>query len=189
MSIVLFSGCSTMLVEAVDKKHALEYVCIENNPKVIVDDFIPVVENIFHEHGIATDVYDKDGLPKSCKIKMTYTALQTWDITTFLAYAEIHLFKGMNKIGYAEYDMIGKGGLDLSKWSSVKTKMTPVIEKLLAQYEKREITFNKNIYKKEVTKANLTLEEKLVKLKKMKDDSLITDDEYLRKKQQLLSDY
>jgi len=195
-SIILFSGCSTMKVTQVDKKHKLEYVCIEDNPKVKVDDFIPTVEKIFHDYGIATDVYAKNKVPAYCDVKMKYTALRSWDIGTYLSFAEVNLYKGRKSVGHAEYGMTGKGGLDLSKWASVKSKMTPVIEKLLSQYDKKEITFDKDKYKKDRAKRSvktkntgLTLEDKLKKIKKMKEDGVISTEEYLKKREQLIDSY
>lgn len=132
---LLFAACSTKTVEIVDKKHALVNVCIEDNPKVIVDDFIPVVTDLFDKHGITTQVYYGVDMPKSCEVKMTYTATRHWDITPFLSHAELRLYKEGKKIGYAEYHLTGGGGFDFSKWASVKTKMTPVIEELLLQYK------------------------------------------------------
>ncbi len=128
------SGCSTKIVEPIDKKYELSHVCIEDNPKVIVTDFIPVVEDTFQSHGISTEVYYRNSIPADCSITMTYTALRRWDLSPYLSHAELRLYKKKKKIGYAEYHLTGGGGLDLSKWASVKSKMTPVIEDLLRQY-------------------------------------------------------
>jgi hypothetical protein len=40
------------------------------------------------------------------------------------------------RIGYAEYHIGAVASFSLKKWASVKKKMTPVINKLLAQYKK-----------------------------------------------------
>lgn len=135
--ILIFSGCSSKTVQVIDKRHMLSKVCIENNPKVVVSDFIPVVEDIFQSHGIATEVYTGNDVPKNCDVKMTYTATRKWDIVPFLAHAELRVYKEGEKIGYAEYHLIGGGGFDLSKWASVKSKMTPVVEELLIQYKQK----------------------------------------------------
>jgi len=194
--VILFSGCSTMKVTQIDKKHKLEYLCIEDNPKVKVNDFIPVIEKKFHSYGIATDIYAKNRIPEYCNVKMEYTALRSWDIGTYLSFAEVNLYKDGKSVGHAEYGMTGKGGLDLSKWASVKSKMTPVIEKLLSQYDKKKITFDKKKYKKNKVNSTkktkpieLTLEDKLKKIKEMKQNGLITTEEYLKKREQLIESY
>lgn len=64
---------------------------------------------------------------------MTYTALQSWDFTTYLSHAELRLYKENLRIGYGIYHLDG-GGLSLMKWGSVKSKMTPVVNEMLGQY-------------------------------------------------------
>lgn len=130
---MLMSGCTAVSVNQVDSSHAIEHVCIENNPDVTVDNFVSTVEDVFQDHGITTEMYNED-MPKSCNFRLTYTALRTWDIVTFLSHAELRLFKENERIGYAEYHLRGRGGLALNKWASVKSKMTPVVNKLLIQY-------------------------------------------------------
>ena len=69
-----------------------------------------------------------------CEYILSYTASQTWDFTTYLAYAELRLENNNRKIASAEYRLRGGGGLALMKWQSTKTKMDPVIDKLLTGY-------------------------------------------------------
>ena len=73
--------------------------------------------------------------PEHCEYRLTYTALRSWDFSAYLSHAELRLYKGSKKIGYAEYHLKGKGGLSLTKWASVKSKMVPVINELLEQYK------------------------------------------------------
>jgi hypothetical protein len=187
LATFLFTGCASHKVNPVDKKHNMQYVCIVNNPKVIVKDYIPVVEDIFHEHGIATDIYDKDKIPAYCNVKMKYTVLRKWDLAPFISYANVDLFKNGVQIGYAEYS--NKGGFDFGKWGSSKEKITPILEKLLVQYEKKAINFDKSKYKKEELTMEVSLKDKLTEVKKMYKDGLITEEEYTAKRKQLLSDY
>ena len=133
------TGCTAVDVKPVDTSHSLDRVCIEDNPKVIVADFVSTVEDVFHAHGITTEIYTAD-MPDSCKFKLTYTALRSWDLAPYLSHAELRLFKvrelkNQERIGYAEYHLVGGGGFALNKWASVKSKMTPVVNQLLAQYK------------------------------------------------------
>jgi len=132
--IILFAGCSAIDVKQVDSSHNIDHVCIEDNPKVIVADFVSTVEDVFHDHGITTEVYSGN-MPDNCAFKLTYTALRSWDFSPYLSHAELRLFKGRERIGYAEYHLKGKGGFALNKWASVESKMTPVVNQLLAQYK------------------------------------------------------
>lgn len=130
---ILLSGCTAVDVRPVDSAHNLQHVCIENNPKVIVAGFVDTVENVFHDHLITTEVYHS-AAPDHCQYRLTYTALRSWDVTPYLSHAEVRLFEGQQRIGYAEYHLRGRGVLDPNKWASVKSKMTPVVQELLAQY-------------------------------------------------------
>lgn len=130
---VVLAGCTAVEIKPVDAVYNLDHVCIEENPKVIVEDFVTTVEDAFNDHGISTEMYSGN-LPGHCSYKLTYTALRSWDITPYLSHAELRLYKGPQRIGYAEYHLKGGGGLALNKWDSVKDKMTPVVNQLLAQY-------------------------------------------------------
>lgn len=131
--VLLLTACTSVDVRPVDASYNLLHVCVEKNPKVIVPDFVSTLEDAFLDHGIETNVYN--GLmPDNCEYKLTYTALRSWDFSTYLSHAELRLYKGSERIGYAEYHLNGGGGLSLMKWASVKSKMTPVVDDLLSQY-------------------------------------------------------
>jgi hypothetical protein len=131
ISIVFVASCTSVNVRPVASSHHLQKVCIVNNPKVIVSDFVPVLRDGFSRHNIATSVVDQ-GHAKSCKVTLTYTALRSWDFKPYLSHAELRLWEDGKQIGYAEYHLNGGGGLDMGKWRGTKAKMNPVIDKLLA---------------------------------------------------------
>lgn len=133
--IIGLSGCTTKTINPISKKHHILHICIQSNPKVIVGDFIPVVEDVFQNHNITTEIYYKD-MPNTCKVKLTYTALQSWDFTLYLSHAEIRVYKEKQRIGYAEFHEVAGGmSLSLNKWASVKNKMTPILNDLLIEYK------------------------------------------------------
>lgn len=105
------------------------------NPKVIVEDFLPVIRNGFNHHGIRTKVVAKPA-PKECEYVLTYTAFKTWDMAMYLHHAELTLEKDGKIIGSAVYHLTGQGGLSPMKHQSTKTKMNPVIDELLANLKK-----------------------------------------------------
>lgn len=131
--LMTVTGCTSIQVTPLDSSYKVSNVCIEDNPKVIVDGFVEAVTDVFHEHSITTEVYS-GAIPAHCEYRMTYTALRSWDFTPYLSHAELTMFKGNEKVAYAEYHLTGKGGFDFSKWDSVRSKMTPVVEELLSQY-------------------------------------------------------
>lgn len=131
--IFFLSSCTAVNVSQLDASYQLRHVCIEENPKVIVGEFLGVVEDGFQDHSITTEIFSGEK-PSHCTNHLTYTALQSWDFSPYLSHAELRLFEGNKRIAYAEYHLRGKGGLSLTKWASVRSKMTPVIDRLLAQY-------------------------------------------------------
>lgn len=133
MFFVFLSACTAVDVKPVSNEYNITHVCIQENPKVIVQGFVSTLEEVFEDHLMTTEVYS-DQKPEHCEFTLKYTALRSWDFAPYLSHAELRLYRGNQRIGYAEYHLNGKGGLSLMKWSSVKTKMTPVINELLAQF-------------------------------------------------------
>lgn len=128
---VVVAGCTSVTVRPVASAVQLHNVCIVNNPRVIVSDFVPVLRDGFSRHNIATTVVDQPQAA-SCPVTLTYTANLHWDMKPYLSHAELRLWEGGKQIGFAQYHLNGNGGLDLGKWRSTQAKMDPVIDELLA---------------------------------------------------------
>ena len=132
---LFISGCTSIKVTPLSSSHSIKRVAIKENHRVTVPDFLNVVQNGFEDHGITTIVY-QDHAPTNCQATLTYTALRSWDLASYLSHAELTLRDMEGKrIAQATYHLNGKGGLDLSKWGSVQSKMEPVIDQLLSEYE------------------------------------------------------
>ena len=129
-SVIALAGCTSVTVKPVDPSLSLKMVCIQENPKVMVDDFVTVLRDGFDRHAIATEVHSGQ-MPPQCEYVLTYTALRSWDMATYLSHAELRIEKAGRQIAYAEYHLNGKGGLSLTKWAGTKSKMDPVIDQLL----------------------------------------------------------
>jgi hypothetical protein len=106
--VLVIFGCTSIRVQPADSAATVKHVCIRDNPKVIVSDFVPVVRDGFARHGISTEVFSGD-LHGSA------------------------LVEGQ-QVAYAEYHLKGKGGYSLMKWQGTKTKMDPVTDQLLEAY-------------------------------------------------------
>ena len=135
ITAAFLAGCTSIEVRPVSADHKISEVCIEENPAVIVEDFLIVVRDGFDRHGIATKVYPKP-VPKECEHILTYTALKNWDLATYLHHAELRLERNGRMVGTATYHLTGKGGLSLTKWASTKEKMDPVIDEMLANVKR-----------------------------------------------------
>jgi hypothetical protein len=127
-------GCTAVTVKPVDRALEIQRVCIQDNPRVQVSDFVTVLRDGFDRHGIATEVISGTPGPK-CNAVLTYTALRSWDVGTYLSHAELRLERDGRQLAYAEYHLRGKGGYSLMKWQGTKTKMDPVIDELLKDYK------------------------------------------------------
>jgi hypothetical protein len=185
ITILLLAGCTSVDVKEVPSSAKLSHVCIENNPKVIVVDFLPVVRDGFARHGITTEVY-KDTPPEYCEYRLTYTAFKTWDIATYLHHAELRLYQEHNQIGFAEYHLTGGGGLSLTKWASVESKMNPVIDELLAAYTPAYVDSYRDSSESSESKHNDDDTEKLEILKDWYEDGLIEKEEYESEKNRII---
>lgn len=127
-------ACTAIHVEALPRTEpVVTHVCIERNPLVLVDDFLPAVRAGFERHGITTEIYD-GAKPAACVVTVKYTARQTWDLVSFLAKAEIWIARDGQQIAYAEYHLRGGGGYALTKYQGAQTKMRPVMDQLLEEY-------------------------------------------------------
>ena len=123
-------ACTTVRVQPINSDLHPAQICIEENPMVIVGDFLSVVRNRIEHHGIDTMVFTRTA-PSECEYILTYTAFKTWDIGTYMHHAELRLSRNGRRVGYAEYHLNGQGGLSLMKWQGTKTKMDPVVDELL----------------------------------------------------------
>lgn len=136
--LLISSGCTNIHVQPLEASQQISQVCIQVNEKVIVKDFLSIVREGFEAHGISTILLDgrvNGSLADRCQAILTYTAFKTWDIATYMHHAELRLEDlNRNKLASAEYHLNGRGGLALNKWASTRSKMKPVIDKLLGAY-------------------------------------------------------
>lgn len=122
------SGCTSIQVDPLTVQPV--DICIENNPKVQVTDFISVLQNGLADRGIASQVYAQ--VPASCEYRMTYVAYRTWDIAPYLSSADLEVWdQHQRRVGTAHYHLRGKGGLAMTKWQGTAAKMAPVLDQLL----------------------------------------------------------
>lgn len=131
----LMAGCTSMNVKKIDaSQHAIKLVCIEENSEVLVEDLLSVIETEFQKRNIQTLVYkDKSTPPSKCEYTLWYQAWRGWDLAPFLRRVELRLKQGDITVANATYNH--SGGLALNKWASTESKMQPVFEELLADFQ------------------------------------------------------
>jgi len=119
-------------VTAVDPRYKpIRRVCIEQNRKVMVEDFVDVVEEGFRRHGIATAVYDPP-VPAECGFRSDLHGPQG------LGHGAVHEVRRATSARWSTDDRSAtykhRGGFGFNKWASTESKMRPVIDELLAAY-------------------------------------------------------
>ncbi len=125
-------SCRSIEVNKVDKaKYDIKDICIVMNPAVIVEDFLPALQALLEQRGIASKVIPKEDA--SCSYKLVYTANQSWDMAIYLKFASMILYKGAEVVGRATYD----SGEGLNKFGSVYEKLKIVTDQLLADFSER----------------------------------------------------
>jgi len=137
VALVLFStafaSCTSITVEPLSAELQVQEICIQNNPKVIVEDFLLVIQEGLARHGIKATLHT-GSVPAECEYLMTYTARQSWDGVPYLSHAEILIEHKGARVGYGEYHLIGKAAFSLLKWQSTNIKMDPVLDELFEEY-------------------------------------------------------
>jgi hypothetical protein len=126
--IVALSGCTSIQVEPLAVRPTK--ICIEQNPKVQVSDFVSVVQRGLKDRGINSEVFAQ--VPASCEYRMTYVAYRSWDFVPYLSSADLEVWDSeQRRVGAAHYHLRGKGGMSMAKWQGTQTKMAPVLDQLL----------------------------------------------------------
>lgn len=129
--LLMLSGCTAMRVEPLSNAPA--FMCIKHNPKVLVSDFVPVLQDGLSRHGIATRLYKRAIPHAECQYLLTYSARRSWDFVPYLSQAEVQILGPDRKeLASAYYHLRGKGGLSLMKWQGTAAKINPLIDQLLA---------------------------------------------------------
>lgn len=133
-SLVAIGGCTSIQVDPLASAPA--FMCIKHNPKVMVSDFVPVLQKEFSRHGIETQLYEVAVPRAECPYLVTYSARRSWDFTPYLSQADIQILgPDRRKVASADYHLRAKGGFSMMKWQGTEAKMGPVIDQLLADVE------------------------------------------------------
>ncbi|HVY21972.1 MAG TPA: Sbal_3080 family lipoprotein [Steroidobacteraceae bacterium] len=135
----LIGACTVVTVKPVDRTtHDINLACIQVNDAVKPTGFLPLLEKLFNDHGIATERY-QGRPPRECEYTVSYVAHWSWDIAVYLTDAEVVVRRDGEEVGRAVYHLRNKGGFDFGKWSSAESKMIPVMDKMLKGFEGKKL--------------------------------------------------
>ena len=133
----VFSGCTIQTnVQSIVPNQPIEEICILENPKVAISDFLPVIQEGIQRNGFQSRVFRE--IPHTCTYVLEYIAFQKWDFKPFMSEAEIRLYHAQEVIGHASYKLpsgiFGGGGANPAKWNSTKEKLDPLLDALFKNY-------------------------------------------------------
>jgi hypothetical protein len=186
------AGCSSgPPIEPVPAGEKINHICIQKNPRVMVDDFTIVMQEGFMKRGISSTLFDGDA-PSACIYTATYTALRSWDIKMYLAEARIDIYRMGQPIASAPWRLTGRSRRYPYRMADTRTKIGPVIEALLAQVsapdpEAQKIAIaSMNASSSSSSSSRSELTRKLSELKDAFDAQLISREEYDAKRKELI---
>jgi hypothetical protein len=127
-----FAGCAAVKVTPVNPSHRIEHICIQENRKVQVDEFVVVMQEGFQKHGITSELIS--GLiPKDCVYSASYIALRSWEGRVYFSQAQIDLQRDGQTIASASLDLKNGSSRARDRKADIRTKMIPIIDTLLGQ--------------------------------------------------------
>jgi hypothetical protein len=180
--VLALSGCS--ISQTIDPiKTPISRVCVHENPKVLMDEFQPEMEKQIQEKGFQTESY-KDEQPNDCSHRLEYTANWAWDMAMYLTYADIQVFDRTGLAGRAVYDArSGSGRLD--KFGRTAEKMKPLIDELFGSAPQGPIAVQPTTWEQAVDSHGDSAA-RLRELESLKEQGLVTEEEFARKRQKIL---
>lgn len=131
---ICLAGCTAVRVKPVTAENQIEHICIQENPDVVITDFVTVMQQGFQKHGITSQLISAQELP-GCSFIATYTAHRRWDVKPFLSDAQIDIYRDGRAIAAVNYHMRYGGGYDLTKYADTSWKILPVVDHLLGKAE------------------------------------------------------
>lgn len=180
--VLALSGCS--ISQTIDPiKTPISRVCVHENPKVLMDEFQPELEKQIRGKGFQTKSY-KDTQPNDCSHRLEYTANWAWDMAMYLTYADIRVFDRNGLAGKAIYDARSGGGR-LDKFGRTAEKIRPLIDELFGSAPQGPVAVQPTTWE-HVVDSQPDTAARLRELDSLKEQGLVTDEEYARKRQVIL---
>ena len=133
--MLFLAGCTSIEVEPLRYDPALKEIHLIENPKVVVHDFVPVLEQNFSQHGIVIKRFSKFTQLGKDEYGIRYTAKQSWTLLSYLSEAAVEVYKGNELVAEGKYHLLGRSAcLSPLKWQGTETKMKPLYDELLKNY-------------------------------------------------------
>jgi hypothetical protein len=103
-------------------------VCVIENPAVRAG-FLDAYRRALMDRGYTVRQLPATATQNDCPVTSTYSANWRWDLAMYMAYAEINVFRGGQKIGEAKYDAL-RGGGNMGKFIEADKKILDLVRQL-----------------------------------------------------------
>lgn len=104
-------------------------LCIVENPKVR-EGFLPAVQQALKDNGYRYRMLSAYASDEECADLLRYVARWSWDLTIYMSYAKLDLYRNGQLAGGALYDAT-KGGGNLGKFIDAEPKIAEMVGQLL----------------------------------------------------------
>jgi len=128
VATLLMSACAIRQQVRPVERFEEKQVCIVENTAV-KNGFLEVYRRTLTQKGYEVRVMPASAALTECPIMSTYTANWRWDLATYMAFAEIKVYKNAKPSGDAVYDSTHGSG-NMNKFISAETKITELVNQL-----------------------------------------------------------
>jgi hypothetical protein len=129
--LVIFCGCAIQQTVIPVGKFESKEVCIIENPSVRAG-FIEAYRRTLQNKGYSVRQIPATSSITECPITSTYSANWHWDLATYMAYAEIKVYRDGRPAGEAKYDT-HRGGGNLGKFINADNKIVELVNQLFPE--------------------------------------------------------
>ena len=106
-------------------------ICVINHPSTR-DSFQTSLTRAIKRKGYKTEVVNQVQ-DFNCPMYVTYVGKWSWDLTTYMSYADIKVFDGSNQqLGHAHYDATSKFLVGFSKFINADDKINELVDELFS---------------------------------------------------------
>jgi hypothetical protein len=124
---ILGSCAINQSIRPVSVPHDATICIIEDT--AVREGFLIELKKVLDEKRVRYKVVDKHEA-LDCEWTMTYLGRWSWDLTIYMAYAEMRIFQNGAQRGQAVYDASG-GGFNFNKFIDAEPKIRELVEELL----------------------------------------------------------
>lgn len=126
--VVLISGCAIHQTVKPVAHFDDRVICIIEKPSVKAG-FLETYKRVLTGKGYQVRQLPPSASLVECTITSTYTATWRWDLSLYMAFAEIKVYKSGKPVGEAAYDS-QSGGANPGKFIDAETKVTELVNQL-----------------------------------------------------------